>query len=757
VTSPLRVLHLEDDAQDAALVHETLAADGIACEVARVDTLPDFVAALENGGCNLILADYTLPAFDGISALKIAQARWAHTPFIFVSGTLDEEVAIEALKIGAKDYVFKTRLSRLVPSVRRALREAEERAELIRAEAALRRSEAYLAEAQRLSHTGSFGWDVATGQIYWSRETFRILAFEPDSTITIDDVIARTHPDDTPLVLQVIDRATRERHEFDVEHRVLLPDGSIKYLHVVGHPVIADSGQFEFVGAITDVTERRRAEAALRDSERNSRLIVDNIPGLVALLTATGDVEVVNRQVLEYFGQTLEELRQWGTNDTIHPDDLPHVIDVFGRSIASGSPYEIMQRFRRADGVYHWFTNRGFPVRDPNGGITRWCVLLTDIDERKRAEDALRESERDTRLIVDSIPGFVAAFTPGGEVEFVNRQTSEYFGKSLEEMKRWWAGGMTHPEDLPRVVELFGDAIASGRPFDFELRARRVDGAYHWFRSRGLPLHDTNGHIIRWYNLLTDIDERKRAEEALDKARSALAHVARVTTLSTLTASIAHEVNQPLSGMITNAGTCLRMLAADPPDLEGARETARRMIRDGNRATDVITRLRALYSKKEFTLEPLDLNDVTREIIALSSSDLQRDRVVVQAELAGDLPTITGDRIQLQQVILNLLRNAADAMGEVDDRPRHVLIRTEREGADHVRLTVRDSGVGLDHEHIDKLFDAFYTTKTGGMGIGLSVSHSIVERHHGRLWAEPNDGPGATFFCSLPLTGQEAT
>ena len=195
-------------------------------------------------------------------------------------------------------------------------------------------------------------------------------------------------------------------------------------------------------------------------------------------------------------------------------------------------------------------------------------------------------------------------------------------------MKRWGSGGMTHPEDLPRVVELFTHAIASGTPFDFELRARRFDGVYHWFRSRGFPLHDTNGHIVRWYNLLIDIDERKRAEEALDKARSDLAHVARVTTLSTLTASIAHEVNQPLSGMITNASTCLRMLAADPPDLDGARETARRMIRDGNRATDVITRLRALYSKKEFTLEPLDLNDVTREVIALSSSDLQRDRVV---------------------------------------------------------------------------------------------------------------------------------
>jgi signal transduction histidine kinase len=221
--------------------------------------------------------------------------------------------------------------------------------------------------------------------------------------------------------------------------------------------------------------------------------------------------------------------------------------------------------------------------------------------------------------------------------------------------------------------------------------------------------------------------------------------------LSALTASIAHEVNQPLSGIITNAGTCLRMLDAAPPDIDGARETARRTIRDGNRASDVITRLRALFSKRELMLEPLDLNEATREVIALSSSDLQRNRIVLRSELADDLLIVTGDRIQLQQVILNLLRNASDAMVDVHDRQRQLLIKTEREDGDRVRLTVRDAGVGLPPHSLDSLFDAFYTTKSGGMGIGLFVSRSIVERHQGRLWAEPNDGPGATFSLSIPF------
>ena len=747
------------------------------------------------------------------------------------------------------------------------------------------------------------------------------------------------------------------------------------------------------------------ANEALRESECESRLVVDGIPGLVALLTADGQVLFVNRQILDYTGRTLEEMKQWGTNDTVHFEDLPHVIQVFTQSIGSGSPYEIAQRLRRSDGAYRWFENKGFPLRDTNGLIVRWCVLLTDIDERKRAEDALRESEHESRLIVDSIPGLIAAFTPGGELEFVNRPILEYFGNTWEELKHWGTGGMTHPEDLPRVVELFTQSMSSGDPFEIELRARRFDGAYRWFQSRGLPLRDTNGHIVRWYNLLIDIDERKRAEQelrrsearkaaildsalecivtidhegcitefnpaaertfghrrdevlgrqladiiippalrerhrqgfarylatgearvlgqriemtavradgcefptelaitripldgppsftgymrditerkrseeelrrseaflaegqqlsrvgsfswrvatdeimwseqlyrifeidrdvrvtfevigtrvhpedlstfreqiersrrdgsnmqleirlqmpdgavkyvhvvahcrddggqleyigavqdvtqrrlseaTLAKVRSELASVARNTSLGVLTASIAHEVNQPLAGIVTNASTCLRMLGADPPDVDGARETARRTIRDGNRASDVITRLRALFSKKEFTLEPLDLNEATREVIALSFSELQRNRVMFQSELADDLPILTGDRIQLQQVILNLLRNASEAMNDVHERPRLLLIKTEREDGDRVRLSVRDAGTGLAPQSLDSLFDAFYSTKSGGMGIGLFVSRSIVERHQGRLWAEPNDGPGATFSFSLPF------
>jgi signal transduction histidine kinase len=394
-------------------------------------------------------------------------------------------------------------------------------------------------------------------------------------------------------------------------------------------------------------------------------------------------------------------------------------------------------------------------------------LLKKEVAERRRTEEALRESERESRLIVDSIPGLVAAFTPGGEVEFVNRQILEYFGETLEELKRWGTGGTTHPEDLPRVQRLrdivhpedvalsrgaIQCAIAGTEP-EFYFRIVTPRGVVKHVRGLAYQIADRPVFV----GAVQDVTASRVAEDALNRARSELAHVARVATLSALTASIAHEVNQPLSGIITNAGTCLRMLDANPPNVDGARETARRTIRDGNRASEVVARLRALFAKKEFALESLDLNEATREVIALSLSDLQRNRVVLQSELADDLPSITGDRVQLQQVILNLLRNASDAMVGVHDRPRQLLIRTEREDGDRVRVTVRDAGTGFDRQRMDNLFEAFYTTKSHGMGIGLCVSRSIVERHHGRLWAEPNDGPGATFSFSIPRAPESVT
>ena len=306
---------------------------------------------------------------------------------------------------------------------------------------------------------------------------------------------------------------------------------------------------------------------------------------------------------------------------------------------------------------------------------------------------------------------------------------------------------LTPPEWRDRDERLVPELKVSGTLQPFEKEYFRKDGSRVPVLVGVATFEGTGNEGVAY---VLDLTERKRGQDALNRAGAELARVSRVTALSALTASIAHEVNQPLSGIITNAGTCLRMLDTTPPDIDGARETARRTIRDGNRAAGVVTRLRALFSRREFTLESLDLNEAAREVIALSSNDLQRNRIILRPELAEDLPVVTGDRIQLQQVILNLLRNACDAMVDVHDRPRELLIKTEQEDGARVRLFIRDAGAGLS-QSLESLFDAFYTTKSGGMGIGLFVSRSIIERHHGRIWAEPNEGaPGATFSFSIP-------
>jgi PAS domain S-box-containing protein len=513
---------------------------------------------------------------------------------------------------------------------------------------------------------------------------------------------------------------------------------------------------------IADELDRRVAERTIELAETNKELqlqvgLLQLLPVSAWTLKPDGTPDFVNQVWLEYSGQTLDFVRShpeaWMT--AVHPEDRETASRSFWDGVRSGQGFAMETRSLRArDGAYRWHLNQAVVLRDAEGKVLKFVGTTTDIDDQKRAEEKLRTSEINLRKIIDNIPGFVATLNPAGVMEHVNRRMLEYYGKTLDEMNNWEFNDTVHPDDLARVTPIVKNSFTNGTPFEDEVRYRRADGIYRWFHVRIVPARDADGTIAGWSALLTDIEDRRRAEEELRHSQAELAHVSRVTSLGAMTASIAHEVNQPLSGIITNASTCLRMLATDPPQVEGARETARRTIRDGNRMSEVITRLRALFSKKEPTNESLNLNDAVLEVIALSLVELQKNRVMLRPELADDLPLVTGDRVQLQQVILNLLRNGSDAMITVEDRPRQLVIRTERDEGDRVRLTVQDAGVGFDPEVTDRLFDAFYTTKGEGMGIGLSVSRSIIERHHGRLWAALNDGPGAAFSFSIPRTPQ---
>jgi hypothetical protein len=623
-----------------------------------------------------------------------------------------------------------------------------------RSEDALRRSRAYLAEAQKLSRTGSFALRLPGMELEFSDETTRILGFAPGREITLEEALARVHPEDVAAVRAQLDRAMRDDSAFEYENRLVMPDQSIKHVHVMARVVRGEQGEVELVGAVRDVTERKKIEEAMRTSELRMRLIVETIPGLVHTMTADGELEYLNQQVLDYFGRTREEMKSWATNDILHPDERALVGKHWLRSVETGEPFDHEHRVRRADGTFRWFHSRGYPLRDKDGRIIRWYNLLTDIDDRKRAEEALLARERELRLIAESIPGMIIVTSPEGDLEYATQRLLDFVGRQLADLQDLKWINVVHPEDVDFVVPQWLHAVRTGEPTEIVYRMRRADGAYRWFHCRLESLLGERGETLRWYGLLVDVDDRRKAEEALRSSHAELAHVSRLTTIGELTASIAHEVNQPLTAVINNANVCLSLLPNLDPSLKDVREALTDIVDDSNRASAVIARIRRLARKAPFERSILDLNDLVGDVLVLARHEFATRLVNVRTALPADPPWVAGDRVQLQQVLLNLIVNGMDAMTAVEDARRVLVIGVGREGAAEKAnwvVGVQDAGVGFAREDEERLFQAFFTTKPQGMGMGLAISRSIVEAHGGRLWARPNDGPGATFLFSLPM------
>jgi PAS domain S-box-containing protein len=502
------------------------------------------------------------------------------------------------------------------------------------------------------------------------------------------------------------------------------------------------------------VAQRERAEAEVRELAKGleakvRRLVEANVVGIVMWNlegTITGANEAFLRMV-QYRREDLATSRlRWMdlTPAEWHARDEGAITEL--RTTGIFRPFE-KEYFRKDGSRVPVLLGGALFEGSGNEGV----AFVLDLSEQKRAERALRRSE--AFLAEGQRLGQIGSYSWRVATNEITWSEQLYRIYELQigvpvtlEMIRT----RVHPEDVTLYEKMIEQVRggAGGKDFEWHYRLLMPDHSIKYLHAVARATRDQDDQL-EYIAAIQNVTARRLTEEARDKARSELAHVARVMSLGTLAASIAHEINQPLSGIVTNASTCLRMLAADPPSVEGARETARRTIRDCNRATDVITRLRGLYSRKAPSPEPMDLNEAAREVIALSLSQLQRNQVMLRQELADNLPLVTGDRVQLQQVILNLIANASEAMSRVNDRPRELLIRTEREG-DRICLTVKDVGVGFAPHAADRLFESFYTTKAGGMGIGLSVSRSIIDAHQGRLWAALNQGPGSTFSFAIP-------
>jgi PAS domain S-box-containing protein len=533
---PLRILSIEDDPKDAELIQDLLETEDIVCEVTRVDTQAALLASLEQGGIDLILADYTLPSFDGLSALKLAMKACPEVPFIFVSGTLGEEVATEALKIGATDYILKTRLSRLVPSVVRALREARERAERKEADEKLRRNEAYLAEAQKLSRTGSFGWDVVTGEIYWSRETFRIFEYEPATIVTIEQVVQRTHPEDRLAVQQLIERVSRERTAWDFEHRLLMPDGSVKYLRVVGHPSRDEHGSFEFVGAVTDITESKRAEEALRRSESYlaEAQRITHTGSWVWQVAGRDAVHLSDEWYRIYGFDPAEGMPAWEKRlRRVHPADRANWQGTIERAIREKSDYDVEFRIILPDGTVKSIHTVGHPILNACGDVVQFVGISTDITERKRGEEALRRSEaylaegqRMTRS------GSWAWDVRTGAL-FWSQEVFRIYEFDPKKMKPTWSNFLerVHPEDRP-AIEQRAKMESTQKEWansEADFRAVLPDGRIKHIHTIAHPVMDESGELTEVVGTVMDVTEQHEARAALERSEGYLAEAQRLT------------------------------------------------------------------------------------------------------------------------------------------------------------------------------------------------------------------------------------
>src|ERR1700733_2839387 len=401
--------------------------------------------------------------------------------------------------------------------LRQARNELE--AKVLERTANLQRSESYLAETQKLTHTGTWAWDARSQKVlFCSEEMFRIYGLDPQVDLpTRRNFRQRVHPEDRNRVDERQARVVNEKVDSFDEFRIVLPDGTVKRVSSSWYTVLDGNGELiELIGTATDITERKRGEEALRESERSARSALDGIAGLVAIMTPNGEVETVNRQCVEYFGRPVEEQKDWVTTDMVHPEDLPQMLANFKRAIAAEIPYHFEQRLRRFDGEYRWFETRGVAVCDDAGRVVRWYVLLTDIEDRKRAEDALRESEYRLRQIIDTIPAHVVRYQPDGAADFMNQTFSEFLGPGVGFDN---LSSVVHPQDYPKRARDWDIHVAAAEPYDIEMRLRRADGVYRWHRSRRVPLRDANGAIVNWYGAGHDIDDQKRAEEAYREAQ----------------------------------------------------------------------------------------------------------------------------------------------------------------------------------------------------------------------------------------------
>ncbi len=634
----------------------------------------------------------------------------------------------------------------------------------MRAQDELRERERELSQLVDALPIHIWSWTPAGKLAYVNKRSLEDLGLSganfEDTTKVAQELV---HPEDASEVLRISINCLKTGDAFMMRYRRRWKDGNYRWIEGRCEPLRDRDGTIiHWYQVSIDIDDQVRAEEALRNSLRQLRQLVDAVPTQIWSLMPSSQPAYMNKTMLDYMGTKLEDYDPKdglsGVLRTIHPEDRPSVLAGLLHSLNTGEPFELQWRNRRWDGAYRWTNGRATPLRDDNGSIIQWYGVNVDIDDEVRTQAELRERERFLWQLVETLPAMIDCAAPNGEPIYRSQQLREFLGYELETLdgagKSRLEGTLdagVHPDDVEGVKERYAHSLATGEPYARRHRLRRHDGKYRWVETRAGPMRNAEGVIVQWNVICLDIESEVCAQEELRLAQDRLARAGQAASLAELSASIAHEVNQPLAAVVANSHACQRWLSADPPNVDRAKVTTERIIRDANAAADVVSRIRALFKQTLDSRISTTLGGIIAEARELMAEEASRRSVRMDIDVESSLPPVEVDRVQLQQVLINLIRNGMEAMDALtSDRVLRVRVHRDVEA---IRIEISDCGEGF--EHPDRIFEPFFTTKEHGMGMGLAICRSIIVSHGGKLWAEKNESSGATFIFTLPIEAKE--
>ncbi len=630
--------------------------------------------------------------------------------------------------------------------------------------AALRQSEARTPELQLLYDTAPIGLAFLTTDCRYLQINRHLTEI---CGISVADHLGRSVRETVPQVAEQVEKIVQMilrtgEPITGIEINGQRPDGgnAERIWITYWHPLKATDGSILGINVVAEeITERKRTEAALAASETRFRELADNISQFAWTADAQGSIYWYNQRWHDYAGTTLDEMQGWGWQKVHHPDHVDRVVRKIRECFETGTPWEDTFPLRRRDGTYRWFLSRALPIHNEAGDLVRWFGTNTDITDQIEAEKELLElnetleqrveaEARERARIWNVSQDLLAVTDLEGRFVSINPAWTATLGHSEEDLFNNPSDWLVHPDDRATTRAQVSNVATRHDARHFENRLRAKDGSYRWLAWKAVA---EKGYI---YAVARDITDLKNAAEQLRASRRELAEISRHMTMGAMTASIAHEINQPLTGLVTNAEAGLRWLNRAEPDLDEVRAAFKRIIDSGHRASEVVTGIRSMFRKDIGKRIPVDVNDLIGEVLALVRGELESHQVVLRSELGDGLPAIDAEQTQLQQVVLNLVMNAVEAMGSVTDRDRILIVRSQSE-PHHILITVEDSGPGIEKENLNRVFEAFFTTKTHGMGMGLSICRSIIESHGGQLSVSARSPRGSIFSAKLPTSAPD--